>query len=180
MLFFCILLNKSVFSINSLILLYYLSIIHYHIYEIYKCRKWWELKNWIKQNRNNTDNIFSSFLPYQIKHPLLFLLHLRCEFWNIFNSYLITEFWIFVYFFDQTNYSDSLCCVHLITPFYMLCFLDKISIDLFWKEINISNREMLGFNPQILRIISGRFFSIRFYIPYMPKNFYGFNVEICS
>ena len=32
----CILLNKSVFSINSLILLYYLSIIHYHIYEINK------------------------------------------------------------------------------------------------------------------------------------------------
>ena len=32
----CILLNKSVFSMNSLILLYYLSIIHYHIYEIYK------------------------------------------------------------------------------------------------------------------------------------------------
>ena len=32
----CILLNKSVFSINYLILLYRLDIIHYHIYEINK------------------------------------------------------------------------------------------------------------------------------------------------
>ena len=36
--------------------------------------------NQIKQIANNTDNIFYSFLSYQIKHPLLFLLHFRCEF----------------------------------------------------------------------------------------------------